>query len=60
MTAAQGPHGHTLGANGKSVGGVLDIAACEDAAVRAFDGRANQEVGIRRVREFAGRDGRVS
>ena len=41
--------GHSLGAHRQPEAEILDIAARENRAVAAFDGRTNGEIGIRRM-----------
>ena len=47
-------YGYALGADGQAVSGILHVATGVNAAGGIFEGRADFEVGIRRVRVAAG------
>src|SRR5437764_1266007 len=46
-------HGDALSADRQAIGGVLDVAACDDRPVGAFERRAHLEMRERRVGIFA-------
>ncbi len=46
-------HGHALGADRQAVGGVLDVAAGDDRAVRRLERRAHLELRVVRARVVA-------